>query len=288
MPPQRELAGLPPGPEQRRIVLEILRTLPMPVTRKQAADAVTEHLQLSPKQRAVPAPGGSGAFVEFSIGWTCNDLKWAGACEQPRRGLYQLTDEGRTISYEAVEQRHQARMRRLAKKQQQPKNGPEVVDPQFDWQVELHNRLTAITPAAFERLAGKLLEVAGFDEVEVTRTSNDGGIDGFGTYRPSGLISFRTAFQCKRWKNVVGAPEVQTFQGAIMGQCDRGIFITTSHFSDAAKTQANKPGALRVDLIDGEALAELLKQHNLGVHTDLVEIVTIDSEYFDQLEQADQ
>ena len=73
-----------------------------------------------------------------------------------------------------------------------------------------------------------------------------------------------------------------------MGKADRGILITTGHFTSAADAQAQTPGAFPVDLIDGEALCDLLREHSLGVRTTqrIVEDITINDAYFAQFEDS--
>ncbi|MXY84937.1 MAG: restriction endonuclease [Chloroflexi bacterium] len=223
-------------------------------------------------------------------------MKWIGVCEQPGKALYQLTELGRTISDEEVAQRHRERGRRYRKRQQErstsgidTRDATEGDDDDVrHWEAELLDRLINASPTAFEHLAGALLRAAGFDDVEVTGRGGDGGIDGIGTYRPSGLISFHTAFQCKRYKGSVGSSTVRDFRGSFIGRSDRGIIITTGSFTRDARDEAARPGANPVDLIDGEALCELLKEHSLGVRTTqrTVEDVTIDESYFKQFEYS--
>lgn len=117
-------------------------------------------------------------------------------------------------------------------------------------------------------------------EVEVTGKSGDGGIDGFGLLRLQDMVTFRVAFQSKRWRKTVDAATVRDFRGASQGRSDRGVIITTSHFTRAAEQEATREGAPPIDLIDGQALVALLKRLKLGVKTELVERVTVESEWF--------
>ncbi len=297
MASRREQAGLPTRSEMLPLVLELLRSMPMPVHRLEIGEAVVERLELTPEQVAVTEPGSRGrSFVSWQSEYACNDLKWIGVCEQPGKALYQLTELGRTISDEEVAQRHRERGRRYRKRQQERKdlgaavsdNGGVDDDDVQPWEDELLDRLMSASPKAFEHLAGALLRAAGFDDVEVTGRGGDGGIDGIGTYRPSGLISFHTAFQCKRYKGSVGSSTVRDFRGSFIGRSDRGIIITTGSFTRDARDEAARPGANPVDLVDGEALCQLLKEHSLGVRTmqRVVEDITIDDSYFDQFEDS--
>ena len=139
--------------------------------------------------------------------------------------------------------------------------------------------------SGFEHFAGALLRATGSTEVDVIGGSGDGGIDGVAIQ--SGLVPVRIAFQCKRYQGSVGAPGVRDFRGSFIGRCDRGLIITTGTFTHSAKEEASRPGANPVDLIDGEALCDLLKEHELGVHVTerIVKDVTIDETYFDQFER---
>lgn len=146
------------------------------------------------------------------------------------------------------------------------------------WKSALMKVLLELDPLAFERLCRHLLMATGIDEVEVTPGSHDGGIDGTGQLR-IGLVSFRVAFQAKRWKGTVGPDVVQKMQGAMTSDVDRGFVITTGHFSRAAQRQARMPGARPVELVDGERLCDLLVKHRLGVRN----TVQVDGEWFEKL-----
>ena len=149
-----------------------------------------------------------------------------------------------------------------------------------DWKSSLLAVVGAMTPDAFERLSQRLLREAGFRKVEVRGKSGDGGIDGVGVLRVS-LVSFQTYFQCKRWKGSVGSKEIRDFRGALQGRADKGLFITTGHFTSHASDEATRDGAIAIDLIDGDRLCDLLKENGLGVATEMIESVQIDSSWFD-------
>jgi restriction system protein len=146
-----------------------------------------------------------------------------------------------------------------------------------NWRDTLLSVLFKIKPDAFERLAQRILREAGFTKVQVTGESGDGGIDGIGIFRVN-LVSFTVLFQCKRYNAGVGASDIRDFRGAMMGRCDKGIFITTGTFSSDARKEATRDGALAIDLIDGEALCDLLKSLKLGVTITLVEEVSVQTD----------
>ncbi|MDP3659638.1 restriction endonuclease [Phenylobacterium sp.] len=144
-----------------------------------------------------------------------------------------------------------------------------------DWRAELLGVLALMPSDGFERLCQHLLREAGFTKVEVTGRSGDGGIDGAGVLRVN-LLSFRVFFQCKRWKGSVGPGVVRDFRGAMVGRADKGLILTTGVFTAEARREATRDGAPLIDLVDGEALCDLLKLHVIGVQVRNVEEVVVD------------
>ncbi len=151
----------------------------------------------------------------------------------------------------------------------------------LSWQERLLDALMEMDPGAFERLCQRMLWESGFIEVEVTGRSGDGGIDGYGIIRMGGLISFPVLFQCKRYQGNVAASVVRDFRGAMQGRSDKGLLITTGGFTRDAKAEATRDGAPPIDLIDGALLAEKLKELGLGVTTEMVERVTVNTAFFE-------
>lgn len=129
---------------------------------------------------------------------------------------------------------------------------------------ELRQRLLAMDPSEFEELVGQLLVNLGFEGVEVTPHSGDGGIDVRGILVVAGSVRIRLAVQVKRWKNNVQAPVVQKVRGSL-GVHEQGLIITTSGFSPGAREEAASPDKIPVGLVDGEQLVGLLIEHGIGV-----------------------
>jgi len=118
--------------------------------------------------------------------------------------------------------------------------------------------LKSLSPEAFEIFAKKLMEVYGFHSMEVTKVSNDGGIDGHGKLKV-GLAEMNVAFQCKRWtKNSIQRPEIDKFREAAQGNFEQGVFFTTSKFSEGAKGMSIKKGAVPIILVDGAGIVDLM------------------------------
>lgn len=232
---------------------------------------------------------GPRTELDYGLAWARTHLKKYGLIDNSRRGIWSLTDVGlRTETVEASEvqfgvQRNNPDGRRAGSATEYPSD---VIDPptnDSEWQDELLDKLKTIEPAAFERLCQRVLRESGFIEVTVTRQSGDGGIDGNGVVRLAGLISFPVVFQCKRYNGNVGAGVVRDFRGAMQGRADKGMIITTGGFTSEASQEATRDGAPPIDLIDGQLLAEKMKELQLGVATRTVEVVKVDTAWFDSI-----
>lgn len=160
----------------------------------------------------------------------------------------------------------------------------ETASDDQSWRDALTATLCKMEPSKFEWLCRLLLLKSGFIDVKVTGRPGDRGIDGSGRIRLSGMVSFPVMFQCKRYEigNNVVARDVRDFQGAVQGRAEKGLIITTSGFTSSANKEATRDGALPIDLIDGQDLADLLKKHRLGINVTerTVEDVAVDSEFF--------
>ncbi len=129
-------------------------------------------------------------------------------------------------------------------------------------EVEILKRLKRYSPEEFEQFVLEFLKkVEDCTDGEVTQRSRDGGIDGYVKRGSLGLSDI--LFQAKRWENKVGRPEMNSFVGALQGKkASQGVFVTTSSFTKDAKEYAEQVG-VKVVLIDGEKIAELICQKNL-------------------------
>lgn len=152
---------------------------------------------------------------------------------------------------------------------------PEEIKP---WRTRLLEILHTMDPFGFERLAQRILRECGFSQVEVTKKTGDGGIDGTGKLKINGIFSFNVAFQCKRYDGPVGAPAIRDFRGSLTTDIEKGVLITTGTFTKAAKEEASNPGKQQIDLIDGEELISKIAEYGIGVK----EIVSyeIDEDFF--------
>jgi hypothetical protein len=129
---------------------------------------------------------------------------------------------------------------------------------------ELLVQLGEIDPGTFEDLIGELLEQIGFEDVEVTKRSGDGGIDVRGILTVGGVTRVKTAIQVKRWTHNVPDRIVRELRGSI-GPAEQGLIITTSRFTRAAIKEAEVTDRAPVTLINGDLLVELLAENEIGV-----------------------
>jgi restriction system protein len=233
--------------------------------------------------------GSSGrSELAYRLAWSRTALRRCGLLENSQRGVWSLTESGRSASKEQLLQLLDA-IRAEDASRYHAKAAPSVdremqseSDLEEAWKEKLLSKLREVDPAAFERLCRRMLLESGFERVEVTGKSGDGGIDGKGILN-LGLLSFHVLFQCKRYQGSVGSGAVRDFRGAMMGRTDKGLIITTGTFSPDARREATRDGAPPIDLIDGEALCDKLKELALGVETRMVEEVVIKPDWFDQL-----
>lgn len=233
---------------------------------------------------------GNQSVINYRLGWARTYLKKAGYLENSARGVWALTPKGKQNQKIDTDEvvKYVRSLSEEDRKKNQSKDDPkistiadDVPEELLPWREKLYHVLTAqMTPDAFERLTKRILRESGFINVEVTGKTADGGIDGKGVARICGIISFHIVFQCKKYKGSVGSPEIRDFRGAMTGRTNKGLFITTGTFTEAARKEAARDGAPPIDLIDGEQLANKLKEFSLGIKTEMVEKVTVDPNWF--------
>lgn len=143
--------------------------------------------------------------------------------------------------------------------------------------------LKNIEPQQFERLCLRLLKELGFRNLKHNGQVNDGGFDGYGNFVFNEILSFEVLIQAKRYKGTVGSSIIRDFRGALSGRAEKGLLITTGLFSSSAIDEANRDGAIKIDLIDGNLLCEKLMQYKLGIRKEIVEKFTIDKGWFESI-----
>jgi len=273
-------------------VIQALRDLGGSGSIDEIYEKVVENLKLPDDVLSIlhDSETGNTTEVQYRLAWARTYLKKYGVLESSGRRIWALTKKAESIK-EVDAKDVQKFVRELDKKERetklsQPKSGEDLSDSDKpdeaqSWRTTLHYVLTkTLEPAAFERLIQRLLRESGFIQVEVTGRTGDGGIDGKGIARIHGFMSFHEVFQCKRWQGVVGASEIRDFRGAMVGRADKGLFITTGTSSRDAIKEATRDGAPPIDLVDGDLLADKLKELKLGVTTELIEKITVEADWF--------
>lgn len=225
--------------------------------------------------------------VGYRLAWARTYLRKFGLLENSSRGVWSLTDKAKSLS--TVDPSEVVRFVRALDREESPKHlnidvTAREISEEEGWKEKLSTILTQqLDPSGFERLVKRILRESGFIHVEVTGRTGDQGIDSKGIARVNGFMSFHVLFQCKRYKGSVAASEIRDFRGAMVGRADKGLFITTGSFTPAAIKEATRDGAPPIDLVDGDELAEKLKELALGVRTELVERVSVDANWFESL-----
>jgi len=237
-------------------------------------------------------------------------LKQAGVIDNPRRGHYQITQRGedllagsaRPINTKTLEQFEEFmdfRQRSSARPAQATDalvdDGSELSPEEqltaaarairAEIQSQLLEQLKQVDPNRFEQVVVDVLRAMGYGvdsagSTRVTGGTGDEGIDGIIDEDVLGLDSIY--IQAKRWQGSVGRPEVQAFAGALQGQnATKGVMITTSFFSEPAKSYVQSLANSKIVLIDGVRLSGLMYDHGVGVsEATLVTTRKLDTDYF--------
>ncbi len=261
---------------------------------REAIDLVLDTLAVPDDERAERTKSGS-LRVENQIHWARNYLVWAGLLDGSRRGWWQLSNEGWAIPLDEQDREAAYRLFKQVRADREddwgqssggdedadPEQPPTPASPDESLDIELttavRSTVLSLDPAGFEHLCKRLLTELGLTQLRTVGQSGDRGIDVEGHLRVNPVVSFRVGVQCKRYadNNPVTPRQVRELQGAL-GPFDRGIFVTTSVFTQQAEEQAGAPGYKPIDLIDGERLVELLIERRLGIK----EITVVDEDFF--------
>lgn len=283
---------VPPYDHLLNPLLQALKQLGGSGSVEEIYEKVTEIIKLPEDVLSVPhnPEKSNQTEVAYRLAWARTYLKKFGILENSSRGVWAIVPDKRHI--EKVNPKEVVRvvreMDKAGKSNSQLKatgeNEDEVAEESLTWQEQLHHILTQEMDAAgFERLIKRVLRESGFVQVEVTGKSGDGGIDGKGIARINGLLSFHVIFQCKKYQGAVSAGAIRDFRGAMVGRADKGLFVTTGTFTRDAVKEAIRDGAPPIDLVDGDQLANKLKELGLGVTTEVVEEVSVNADWYKTL-----
>ena len=138
--------------------------------------------------------------------------------------------------------------------------------------------LRDMDPFAFDHLVKRLLEEMGYQNVDVTARSNDGGVDVVGDIEV-GITSVREVVQAKRHRRAVQRKDLDALRGSLYRfNAVRGTIVTTSKFAKGTQEAAFATGAAPITLVDGDKLVDLLIEHGIGVRRRVIEMLEVDAE----------
>lgn len=263
--------------------------------RKKVRDQFYNHL---PKELLEKRTKSGDITILNWIGWAKAYLKAAKLVEQPERAVVKITEKGEEIlktgSYTVTDmqndpdyQEHISKREALKEDLEDNSNaspedmidtGINAIDDQV--KTELLEKLKTIDPYYFERVILELLKNMGYGDFLETSKSGDGGIDGIINQDKLGLEKIYV--QAKRYnENKVREKDIRNFIGAMSGDTNKGVFVTTSEFDDGAIVKA-KEAIHKIILVDGNKLVALMHQYNVGVQIkDVYEVKQIDEDFFE-------
>ena len=299
-----------PIPDFQSIMLPLLKILADGKVYKyrEIIEALVREFQVTEAERKEMLPSGQQEIFANRVGWAKTYLKKAGLIDSPQRATFVISEKGKEIlsqnparidakflrqfpefqEFNRVNKQNETitvESNLLASDQEQ--NPEELLENSYQeirqaLATDLLSILRKLSPDAFEKLVVELLVKMGYggsirDAGKAVGKSGDQGIDGIIKEDRLGLDIIY--IQAKRWadNNAVGRPEIQKFVGALAGQgAKKGIFITTSYFTQEALEYAPR-NEIKIVLIDGEELGQLMIDYNLGVSTQKIyEIKRID------------
>lgn len=273
-------------------LIAALRQLGGSARADEVCNAIAETLNLPDEVLDKQLKNGESRFKN-QVHWARFYLATTGYIDSSKRGVWALTEKGQTCPELTEDQQREIIQEVQAKtaKQKSSKNQIEPLEndeggnaPPPDSmgnnsREHLLSILKSLSPSGFERICQRLLREAGFEKVEVTGRSGDGGIDGNGVLQINPFVSFQILFQCKRYEGNVSSPQIRDFRGAMMGRAEKGIILSTGTFTTDAKREASRDGAQPIELVDGDKLVEMFEQLELGMKPKTV--YEVDEEFFE-------
>lgn len=296
-PPRRR------GPDFIRFfqpVLDAIKDKDASATPREVCDWIIDKLDVGDEELAKTNKNGRSNF-ENKVAFARYYLTAEGYLDGSRRGIWSLTEKGRhaELSHEDSLLIFDAVSARQTKKNSEDgaaiavsdseygsdedsdfSDSEEIFDKQTETERALRQHLLEMTPNGFEEFTAYLLRRLGLDNVRSQGGSGDQGIDGIGELRVSRFMRTRVAYQCKKYQegSSITPTMVRDFRGAISGRVDRGIFVTTSNFTKAAREEAQRDNVVPIELIDIENLLEILIDEKIGVAE--VKALKIDNDFF--------
>lgn len=269
-------------------ILETLQDMGGAGVTSEVIENVIDRMNIPDAEVEELIPSGQSR-VRNRIQWARSYLAQAGYIDAAVRGTWRLTDKGMgaRLSADQIKELYRIASEGFKSKSEarKQKNPVAISDEDVSTEEEMHSEnlllvIQSLSPAGFERICKRLLTECGFQNVQVTGKSGDNGIDGIGLLEINHLVSFKVLFQCKRYKESVGAGQVRDFRGAMQGRADKGIILTTGRFTKEARNEAIRDGVPPIELVDGEKLVDLFEKFELGLKPKTV--YDIDPTFFEE------
>lgn len=238
-------------------------------------------------------------LIDNRIAWGKSYLKKGGYISFPERGLVKITEKGKnhptTLTVRDLE--NESSLFEFYKQENDSSSATnrvnfnisspqDLIDEGFniierEIKNELLQKLKNIDPYFFEKVVLKLLKKMGYGEFIETSKSNDGGIDGIINEDKLGLD--KIYIQAKRFnEGKVREKDIRNFIGAMSGDTNKGVFVTTSEFDDKAIEKA-RSAHHKIICIDGQKLVTLMHEFNVGIQVKTTyEIKQVDEDFFDE------
>jgi restriction system protein len=276
--------------------------------RNEFIESIATEFKLTSEEVSEKVSNGNSRISD-RVYWAITFLKNGGLLDQPKRGLYNITERGLNVLSMNLDSLYPKKIKELF---------PEVMEKKF-WNSDLRDKsskslkiesiselettpdesldtilnqkesivkseildsINNLSPRQFETLVVKVLVAMNYGTGIVTNYTNDGGIDGI--IQADELGFEKIYIQAKKYSGNVGRPDIQKFVGAMTGT-NKGVFITTSDFATSVSDYL-KSRQENIVLINGDKLVELMYKHNQGVSViQTIEIKRIDSDFFDEL-----
>ena len=259
-------------------LISALRELGGSARADEVCNTIAENLNLPDDVLDKQLKNGESRFKN-QVHWARFYLATTGYLDSSKRGVWTLTEKGQSTpeltedNLREIIQLVQA----ITDKTKTKKNIDDSQDTEADSITSMPESGTSsrehlliilkqLSPSGFERICQRLLREAGFEKVEVTGRSGDGGIDGNGVLQLNSFVSFQVLFQCKRYdSNAITVSQVRDFRGAMMGRAEKGIILSTGRFTAEARREATRDGVQPIELVDGDKLVEMFEQLELGM-----------------------
>ncbi|MGB4405234.1 MAG: restriction endonuclease [Sphaerochaeta sp.] len=302
-------------PKYDEIQFEALKLLKdgIPRKAKEFIEPLSEVFQLTDVDLNAEYESGNGFVFADRISWALSYLNMAGLVTKPKRGIYQISEQGLIMLSnpskfkQYVTKKYKEKIGKVAKPADESVNKFAATNTDMTPEEALYSSYSGIkeslyqeiletilskTPREFEKIVVMLLQSMGYggevkDAGIVTQYSNDKGIDGV---IKEDILGFgRVCIQAKKYAlgHSVPREELQKFAGALMqAQSTKGVFITTSDFTKGAYEYVhNLNSSIRIIPINGKELAEYIFEYNLGMQTEkVIEIKRLDGDFWDGMQ----